>query len=159
MNLLDKLWLNVLNPKMLYGQEIIVYDKRWIEQMESVQHKIGCIILGVHNQVSRVGVRAELGWGSIQRDIYTNRLRKFGQIARTDESRWTKKILMQLILEGIRTPWLKQVGEALEALQLNEEVFEQKNWKTIIKQEGMRWEDRNFRDYRTKYNITVVSQK
>ena len=27
-NVLDKLWLNVLKPKMLYGQEIIVYDKR-----------------------------------------------------------------------------------------------------------------------------------
>ena len=38
----------------------------------------------------------------------------------------------------------------VRTLQLNEEVFEQKNWKTIIKQAGMRWENRNFRDYRTK---------
>ena len=58
---------------MLYGQEVIIYDKRRIKQMESVQHKIGCIILGVHNQVSSIGVRAALGWGTIQRDPKTSR--------------------------------------------------------------------------------------
>ena len=33
---MDKLWNNVLKPKMLYGKKILIYDKEWLRKFESV---------------------------------------------------------------------------------------------------------------------------
>ena len=54
---MDRLWNNVLKPKMFYGKEILVYDKEWLRQLESVQHQIVCKILGVNRSVNRAGMK------------------------------------------------------------------------------------------------------
>ena len=72
---MDKLWNTVLKPKMLYGKEVLIYDKEWLRKLESVQHQIGCKILGVNRSVNRAGVRAELGWKSLEGEIMVAKLK------------------------------------------------------------------------------------
>ena len=70
-----KNWLQILKPKMLYGKEDVCYDKEWINRMESLQHKVGCYILGTRTTVSKAGVRAELGWKTIQGEIWSSKIK------------------------------------------------------------------------------------
>ena len=56
-DIMDRLWNNVLKPKMFYGKEILVYGKEWLRQLESVQHQIVCKILGVNRSVNRAGMK------------------------------------------------------------------------------------------------------
>ena len=60
---------------MLYGKEILVYDKEWLRKLESVQHQTGCKILGVNRSVNRAGVRLELGWKSREGEIMVAKLK------------------------------------------------------------------------------------
>ena len=95
---MDRLWNNVLKPNMLYGKEILIYDKEWLRKLESVQHQIGCKILGVNRSVNRAGVKLELEWKTIEREIMVAKLKFLGRIERMEDHRWAKKILQDIII-------------------------------------------------------------
>ena len=95
-DLSDKLWRCVLKPKILYGQEIIVYDKAWLKQVESAQHQVGCKILGTCTSTNRTGVRFELGQKSIEGEIMAAKIRYSGKIESMEEHRLPKIILRDI---------------------------------------------------------------
>ena len=43
-------------------------------------HQIGCKILGVNRSVNRAGVRAELGWKSLEGEIMVAKFKLLGHI-------------------------------------------------------------------------------
>ena len=51
------MWRTAVRPALLYGAEIIVYNKSWIKELEIIQNKLGRWILGASNTAPSVGVR------------------------------------------------------------------------------------------------------
>ena len=76
---------------MLYGKEILVYAKECLRKLESVQHQIGCKILGVNRSVNRAGVRLELGWKFLEGEIMVVKLKFLGRIKMMYDHRWAKE--------------------------------------------------------------------
>ena len=106
---------------MLYGKEVVCYDKEWINKMESLQHKVGCYILGTRTTVSKAGVRVELGWKTIQGEIWSSKIKLLRRIEKMDANRWAHKLLYDLIMKEYNTKWIQQVKEGYRELGVTEE--------------------------------------
>ena len=125
-DLMDKLWRCVLKPRILYGQEIIVYDKEWIRWLESAQHQVGCKILGTRTLTNRTGVRLELGWKSIEGEIMAAKIRYLGKIQSMEEHRLPKIILREMLGSTNPVGWTKEINKIKDDLQVPENFNELK---------------------------------
>ena len=158
-NLMEKLWLQVLKPKMLHGQEVIWYDKDWIKKMESLQHKVGCHILGTRTTVSKAGVRAELGWKTIQGEIWCSKIKLLRRIEKMDANRWAHKLLYEIIMKEYNTKWIQQVREGHTKLSVTEEMMEHTCWKKFLHKAWLKWEDQNWDIERQQSNTLKLYPK
>ena len=52
--------------------------------MESLQHKVGCYILGTRTTVSKAGVRKELGWKTIRGEVCSYKIKLLHRIETMD---------------------------------------------------------------------------
>lgn len=142
---MEKMWLQVIKPKLMYGKEVIVYDKQWIGKLESAQHKAGCHILKVRSKAPCMGVRGELGWKSIEGEIMHAKLIFCRRIFWMPQSRWVQRILIQADKLGIKTDWWKKVEEAENRFEISHKDYLQKNWKKIVRSKWRRWEEIEWR--------------
>ena len=63
------MWRQRANQTLLYGTEVIPLSKEGIRQIEAAQNKVGKWMLGIRKNVSSIGLRWELGWKAIKREI------------------------------------------------------------------------------------------
>ena len=59
--------------------------------------------LRVSRNVNKIGVLAELGWSSIERDILIAKLNLLGRIKSMQDHRWLKLILNEAMQTGNKT--------------------------------------------------------
>jgi len=87
-----KIWKGLIRPILEYGLEVISGDKKSMQQLETVQHKMGCAILGLPTSASATYVRCELGLVTIATRQDDLRLRWRRRLATSKENRILHKI-------------------------------------------------------------------
>ena len=70
----DLMWRQGAKQTLLYGTEVIPLNKEGIRQIEVAQNKVGKWMLGLKKNASSIGLRGELGWRSIKREIQMRKL-------------------------------------------------------------------------------------
>ena len=126
----SKLWCQVQKPGLLYGSNVICYDKGWTNSLESTQHKIGCKILGVAITTSQTGVRGELGWPTVEGEIAVSKLRYKGSILHMGKNRWPA-IIFQQIKEN-PTDWMEEVEKIENKFGIYQADYLMNRWKKVI---------------------------
>ena len=87
-----KIWKGLIRPILEYGLEVISGPKATMKKLETVQHKMGCAILGLPTSTSATYVRSELGLVAITTRQDDLRLRWWRRLATSKENRLLHKI-------------------------------------------------------------------
>jgi hypothetical protein len=95
-------------PGLLYGAEVLTYSKQWLRELEVTQNKIGRWILGVSPTASSAGVRAELGWVSVQNEIARRKLLFFGRVLNMPLTRWPRLVLQDMLEGSFSSKWFTE---------------------------------------------------
>lgn len=140
----SKLWQQVQKPGILYGSNVICYDKGWIKSLESTQHKIGCKILGVPRTSSYTGIRGELGWTTLEGEIKLAKLRYKGKVMHMDKERWPAVIYRQIL--ECPTEWLEEVVKVENMLGVNQGDYVMYKWRQVIQTKYRNWEQQEWKN-------------
>ena len=114
----DAGWRAIVRPALLYGAEVVDFPKAWITHMESVQNKLGRWILGVHKGASSVGVRGELGWGTMQGCIDKAKANFWLRVRALERGRWPREALEWCLSAPYESVFWRAAYEALERLEI-----------------------------------------
>lgn len=90
-----KIWKGLIRPILEYGLEVISGPKATMKKLETVQHKMGCAILGLPTSTSATYVRSELGLVQIATRQDDLRLRWWRRLAVSKQNRLLYKIWMK----------------------------------------------------------------
>ena len=113
-------WKQAVLPKILYGAEIITYTKTWINEVEKAQNNVGRWILGVRPSTTTVGVRAELGWISVEGEIELRKANYWKRLHTLPSSRWAHQALQEVLKGNYESDWLKGTRLALSTTGMDQ---------------------------------------
>jgi hypothetical protein len=139
------LWRQAVLPALLYGAEVIPYTKEWIRTVERAQNKVGRWILGVRQSTSAAGVRAELGWLTVEGEIQLRKVKFWDRVNELPSTRWAKQAVQEVSNENYRSDWLSATRKAKERLEVAVAPSNQKSRKhalhrKLVKLEQEAWD-------------------
>ena len=129
----NAMWRQAVKPALLYGAELVTYTKEWTDKMESLQSKIARWILGVRRTTPPAGLRAELGWNSIEDDIEERKMAYWERLIRLPEERWTKQALHEVLKGQFRSEWYEKLIKARGKVVSDPIATRSRHWKGALK--------------------------
>ena len=121
------LWRKWAKPALLYAAEVIPMKKNWVNKLEVAQNKMGKWLLGTGPWIPTCRIRGELGWYSIQGEIYKKKLAFWGRILRMHSNRLPKKVVQQMIEGEFCSDWYEEVKEARREIGDIWDIVDKKN--------------------------------
>ena len=112
----DLMWRQQVRESLLTGVEVVAYTQSWVRSVEVHQNKVGRWILGVSQRTSPEGVRAELGWFSVQNEIHRRKAIFYEHLMHLPDSRWVKQAMMEVLANQTGCEWYRGVLKARMAL-------------------------------------------
>ena len=85
----DLMWRQQVREALLAGADVVDYPQQWIREADIHQNKVGRWILGVGPRTSPDAVRAELGWESIENEIFKRKF--YEHLIYLPDTRWVKQ--------------------------------------------------------------------
>ncbi len=113
----EVMWRTAVKPALLYGSEIIVYNKSWIREMEIAQNKLGRWILGTSNTAATAGVRGELGWTKIEETITRRKLGFISRLEKMEKTRLTRRVYEEVKEESFKSAWHEDIKETTKRME------------------------------------------
>ena len=161
----DVLWKLVVKPSLLYGAEVVTYNKTWLTKIEAMQCKIGRWILGVSYRCSATGVRGELGWTSLQGEISKLKVGFLIHLGKLKQSRWPRVILEEILSGSYDSNWYNEVNKAREIINDIWEISNSSNWRNKLSEQWRKTEDTTWREEKSRkkhleyYPIQELSER
>ncbi len=119
----EAMWKMKMRPTALYATEVVPCTKKWVEEIEKAENDMGRYILGTSKGAPIAGIRGELGWPSVQGEIWKRKLCYRGKILKMEPERWPKIVLEDMGRNGYGEKdtfqWKKEIKEASEAFEIN----------------------------------------
>jgi hypothetical protein len=144
----DALWRQAVKPALLYGAEIVPYTKEWVTKMERTQNKIGRWTLGVGPSTPACGVRAELGWRSIENEIGEKKTAFWERLVRLPEERWAKQALNETLEGNYRCEWYQDVQKARAKVNAQMASARRANWREQLRRAWRKKEEKDWQQAR-----------
>ena len=120
-------WKNVVLPSALYGENVVVFREREIEQLQVAENEVLRRMVGAPGYVALAGVRGEIGIGTMKGRIVRSRLQYIRAIAQGDRALlgWTWEEMRRgkgEMIESIRKycRWVGIVEEDLGTISKGE---------------------------------------
>ena len=113
-------WERVIVPFSIYGCEALSLSKKWLEDMEKEQTKMGRFITGASKQCALEGIRGDIGWLYLvdkiaqAKCLYATRLE-------TTEDEWLQEVFREA--KRVNTPWWNQTREILLKYDIDVELL------------------------------------
>ena len=86
---------------------------------------------------ARAGLRGELGWRSMQGEIWRRKLSYYGIVKNMKDNRWPKIVFMEVENENpVRNAWLKEVQKAMDEVGVIYNNQGVKKWRRVVDRIG-----------------------
>ena len=105
----DLLWRGKMLPAILYGAELLLFTKKWIDKAEKAQNGLGRYLLKVNRRTVSSAIRAELGWSSIKDLAYLHKIRFWEHLKSLPKSRWVKQALFMITDGSYTSNWYQEI--------------------------------------------------
>ena len=112
----DLMWRQQVREALLAGADVVDYPQQWIREADIHQNKVGRWILGVGPRTSPDAVRAELGWESIENEIFKRKCKFYEHLMYLPDTRWVKQAFREVLSSQTSSDWLKGVMKARAGL-------------------------------------------
>ena len=105
------LWTNVAMPAILYGCEVVPFNKGSIGEIERRQSSVGKFTLGLPQNAPNISATTILGVKSFKELLYSAQLRYLARLLKQDSRRWSKDAFLDHLEGGWPSPYVKHMGE------------------------------------------------
>ena len=112
----DLMWRQQVREALLAGADVVDDPQQWIREADIHQNKVGRWILGVGPRTSPDAVRAELGWESIENEIFKRKCKFYEHLMYLPDTRWVKQAFREVLSSQTSSDWLKGVMKARAGL-------------------------------------------
>ena len=103
------LWLGKMIPAILYGAELIIFPKKWINKTERAQLRLARFLLRVNSKTSSLAIRRELGWSSINEVVESYKLRYWDHLQSLHDHHWAKQTLNMILTSSHPSKWYSTI--------------------------------------------------
>jgi len=139
------LWELVYKPAITYGMAVFICTRKDIDDLETIQLKLGGQLLGVSDKAPREGVLSELKWKKMEITMLEKRLLFYNFVLSLDNKRWDKILLDEMLIKvHMQTPWYKQVRKDLTMIKAD-----------LTKEEDKIGRDNSIRKSTAEYNHKI----
>ena len=105
------LWHNIALPSLLYGCESTPFTAQSIDEISRHQSSIGKFALGLPTCSPNVSSEVLLGLKPFKQHLYAAQLKFYVRLSNQSDSRWSKDALLDHVLGGWDSPYIKFLGE------------------------------------------------
>ncbi len=155
----DTVWNHAVKPALIYAAETTHCMPWWVQALEILQGKVGRWALDCSWLTSKLGIRGEMGWPTIQGQIWKDKLAYTARIRGMGPERWPKRVLEDMEQEKYGMKWQEEVKKGLEEFQVTENEILGKAGKKVIKRKWWEYEERIWRDgVSEKQNLSLYPE-
>ena len=104
------LWQNIALPSLLYGCETVPFSASTIDEISRHQSSIGKFSLGLPYCSPNISAEVILGMKPFKQLLYASQLKFYARLSTQDNSRWSKDALLDHVLGGWDSPYIKYLG-------------------------------------------------
>ncbi len=149
----EAMWKMAMRPAVLYATEVVPCIDKWVDEIEKSENNMARYILGTSRGAPIAGIRGELGWPSVQGEIWKRKLCYRGKILSMGAERWPKKLLEDMERNGYGTvdtfQWRKEVQKASEKFEITLEGSmggegDYENYKREVNSKWWAYEDKKW---------------
>ena len=129
----ESLWLGSMQPALLYGAEVVLYNKTWYQRVTTAQMQVAKWIYGLSKYSSSTAVRGLIGWIPPEREVHVKRLSYWLHILEMEEGRWPLTLLRSMQAGAIQSEWYTEVVELSKKYKLSNTVLQWYGWKDRVR--------------------------
>ena len=113
-DLAASLWQNIALPSLLFGCETVPFSASSIDEISRHQSSIGKFSLGLPFCSPNVSAEVILGMKPFKQLLYASQLKFYAKLSTQEDSRWSKDALLDHVLGGWDSPYIKYIGAVKE---------------------------------------------
>ena len=98
-------------PAILYGCEVVPFNKGSIDEIERRQSSVGKFTLGLPTNAPNISATTILGVKSFKELMYSAQLRYLERLLKQDSRRWSKDAFLDHVEGDWASPYVKHMGE------------------------------------------------
>ena len=133
------LWTRAIKPAILYGAEIITYNKTWLKKLEVSQNNVARWMTGTSAGAPTAGLRAELGWNSMSSEVMTRRLQYYSKLRLLNEDTWLRKTFQSAWTETANNQWAIETREYMDEIGIVDTGQTKQAWSLELKTKIKAW--------------------
>ena len=145
------IWLNVAIPSVLFGCEVMPLSKFTIAKLDSIQAKVGKLILQLPPGSTNTVAALDAGLMPITHQVWTKIMMFHNRVLHMPQERWARQAYQEHIRLGLRSPYLRMVTGIKMKLR------SWYNTTEVIKSKIMRAAMEEVAEMRTKHSKSLSS--
>lgn len=154
--------MQAVKPALLYGAEVlglVPFSKTWTQKIEKTQNKVARWILGVSKSTPASGLRAELGWRTVENEINEKKVAYWERLTRLSDDRWTKQAFVEILKGEYTCDWYSQVLRARGKIAATVTKECKTNLKSKLKQQWRKIENSEWKQEKERKHLLKAHPK
>ena len=134
-------WKGVALPSILYGQEIMPFDKSTIEKLQRIENKVFRGILNLPTYTATEFLRGEIGASSMKWRITRSKLMYINRKLKSEKNDLLKRIIIKEMNEGT-CKWVKHIRKEIDYLNMEQAIETYTKgmiWKLTSEKDSEEW--------------------
>ena len=130
-------WKSVALPSILYGANIVDFNRQDLEKLQRIENSVSRKILNAPNYGQESALRGEIGMSSMRGRIMEGQLKYLQYILRGESNKLLERVIEEMRMEKKKSKWISDMMENRKLIGIkgenvsNNEISEKvKKWDT-----------------------------